>query len=231
MDCQLYRKSLIVCVALLSQLTLQAQKADTPKWRDSLAVLNKQIATQPWSTDLHLRKAAVNLELQQWQYAIDEYGLVLQHQVHNPAALFYRAYAATHLRHYEAARHDLETLLSVFPTHMEARLSLAYVLQRMGRQSEALDELNVVVEMQPDSALTYVARASLEREMNQLEAALYDWQQAVRLEPMNSDYVVSEVELLLHLGRKAEALRVLDEAAERGIPRGLLLEWRRKIKN
>lgn len=231
MDCQLYRKSLIVCVALLSQLTLQAQKADTPKWRDSLAVLNKQIATQPWSTDLHLRKAAVNLELQQWQYAIDEYGLVLQHQVHNPAALFYRAYAATHLRHYEAARHDLETLLSVFPTHMEARLSLAYVLQRMGRQSEALDELNMVVEMQPDSALTYVARASLEREMNQLEAALYDWQQAVRLEPMNSDYVVSEVELLLHLGRKAEALRVLDEAAERGIPRGLLLEWRRKIKN
>jgi len=231
MDCQLYRKSLIVCVALLSQLTLQAQKADTPKWRDSLAVLNKQIATQPWSTDLHLRKAAVNLELQQWQYAIDEYGLVLQHQVHNPAALFYRAYAATHLRHYEAARHDLETLLSVFPTHMEARLSLAYVLQRMGRQSEALDELNMVVEMQPDSALTYVARASLEREMNQLEAALYDWQQAVRLEPLNSDYVVSEVELLLHLGRKAEALRVLDEAAERGIPRGLLLEWRRKIKN
>ncbi len=220
-----------MCVALLSQLTLQAQKADTPKWRDSLAVLNKQIATQPWSTDLHLRKAAVNLELQQWQYAIDEYGLVLQHQVHNPAALFYRAYAATHLRHYEAARHDLETLLSVFPTHMEARLSLAYVLQRMGRQSEALDELNMVVEMQPDSALTYVARASLEREMNQLEAALYDWQQAVRLEPMNSDYVVSEVELLLHLGRKAEALRVLDEAAERGIPRGLLLEWRRKIKN
>ena len=231
MDCQLYRKSLIVCVALLSQLTLQAQKADTPKWRDSLAVLNKQIATQPWSTDLHLRKAAVNLELQQWQYAIDEYGLVLQHQVHNPAALFYRAYAATHLRHYEAARHDLETLLSVFPTHMEARLSLAYVLQRMGRQSEALDELNMVVEMQPDSALTYVARASLEREMNQLESALYDWQQAVRLEPLNSDYVVSEVELLLHLGRKAEALRVLDEAAERGIPRGLLLEWRRKIKN
>lgn len=231
MDCQLYRKSLIVCVALLSQLTLQAQKADTPKWRDSLAVLNKQIATQPWSTDLHLRKAAVNLELQQWQYAIDEYGLVLQHQVHNPAALFYRAYAATHLRHYEAARHDLETLLSVFPTHMEARLSLAYVLQRMGRQSEALDELNMVVEMQPDSALTYVARASLEREMNQLEAALYDWQQAVRLEPLNSDYVVSEVELLLHLGRKAEALRVLDEAAERGIPRGLLQEWRRKIKN
>ena len=220
-----------MCVALLSQLTLQAQKADTPKWRDSLAVLNKQIATQPWSTDLHLRKAAVNLELQQWQYAIDEYGLVLQHQVHNPAALFYRAYAATHLRHYEAARHDLETLLSVFPTHMEARLSLAYVLQRMGRQSEALDELNMVVEMQPDSALTYVARASLEREMNQLEAALYDWQQAVRLEPLNSDYVVSEVELLLHLGRKAEALRVLDEAAERGIPRGLLLEWRRKIKN
>ena len=228
MDCRLYPKGLVLAgllVATLSQLTGQAQAqpatttAQTVKqgqalaqtyqqglelttkrtqeltnqqWRDSLTVLNQQIATQPWSTDLHLRKAAVNLELQQWQYAIEEYGLVLQHQLHNPAALFYRAYAATHMRYYDVARRDYEAFLSLFPTHME---------------------------------VAYASRAALEREMKQYEAALYDWQQAARLDSKNADYVASQVDLLLFLKRRQEALRVLDAAVQRGIPQGLLHQW------
>lgn len=257
MDSRLYCKSIAVVavlfVATWSQQTgqVQAQSVErqaqtqpverqaqtkaqqSPNWRDSLAVLNKQIASQPWSTDLHLRKAAVNLQLQQWQYAIDEYGLVLQHQVQNPAALFYRAYAATHLRHYEAARHDYETFISLFPTHAEARISLAFVLQQMGRQTEALDQLNLVVELQPDSAVSYATRAALERDLKQYEAALYDWQQAIRLAPQNADYVASRVELLLQEKRTSEALRELDDAVSRGVPRGLLHQWYarcRKVK-
>lgn len=231
MDCRLYFKGLVLCVAIWSQQTpLQAQSEQTQKvsaqqWRDSLSVLNKQIANSAWSTDLHLRKAAVNLELQQWQYAIDEYSLILQHQVQNPAALFYRAYAATHLRHYEAARRDYEELLSIFPTHTEARLSLAYVLQLMGHKTEALDELNRVVEMRPDSAVAYASRALLERDIQQYEAALYDWEQASKLEPQNADYVASHAELLLMLERKEEARRVLEAAVKRGIPQGLLRPW------
>jgi len=226
MDCRLYRQGIVLfvlCVATQSQQTLCAQTA--AQWRDSLTVLNKAIASRPWSTDLHLRKAAVNLELQQWQYAIDEYGLVLQREAHNPAALFYRGYASTQLRHYDMARRDYEELLHLFPRHTEARLALAYVLQRMGRKTEALDELNVLVEQRPDSAVAYVARASLEEELKQDEPALYDWEQAIRLEPQNADYVASRVALLLRLKRKDEAKKDLDAALQRGIPRGLLHQW------
>ena len=203
----------------------QEQKPNSQYWRDSLSVLNKQIAAGPWSTDLHLRKAAVNLELQQWQYAIDEYSLVLQHQVQNPAALFYRAYAATHLRHYEAARSDYEEFLDIFPTHTEARLALAYVLEQMGRKMEAMDELNRVVEMRPDSAVAYASRALLERDMKQYEAALYDWEQACKLKPQNADYVASHVDLLLAMERREEARRVLEASIKRGVPQGLLHPW------
>ena len=35
------------------------------EWRDSLSVLNRQIMSSEDSSDLYLRKAAVNLELQQ----------------------------------------------------------------------------------------------------------------------------------------------------------------------
>ena len=152
-------------------------------WRDSLAVLNKQIATSPWSTDLHLRKAAVNLELKQWEYAIDEYALVLQHDPKNPAALFYRAYANSHLRRFDLARNDLSDLLAFLPRHFEARLSLAVVLQQLGRKMDALDELNQTIELHGDSAVAYAARANLERQMKMDDAALYDWQRAEELAP------------------------------------------------
>ena len=230
MDCRLYRKSLVLFVAILSQQLVLAQTSDSQQWRDSLKVLNKQIATSTWSTDLHLRKAAVNLELKQWQYAVDEYAQVLQHEPKNPAALFYRAYANTHLRRFDLARNDLSDLLGYLPRHFEARLSLAVVLQQLGRKQDALDELNQTIELHGDSAVAYAARANLERQMKLDDVALYDWQRAEQLAPNDPTYVVSHVDLLLVLERREEARRVLDAAVKRGIPKGMLLEWYDKCK-
>lgn len=232
MDCKLHQARLILFAALwLSAATAFSQSLLTSKqWRDSLEVLNGQIATSAWSSDLHLRKAAVNMELKQWEYAVDEYGLVLQKEPDNPAALFYRAYANTHLRRYDLARNDYRDLLAVHPHHFEARLSMAVVLQLMGHRQEAMDQLNQTIQLNPDSAVAYAARANLEREMKQDEAALYDWQRAEKLSPRNPVYVVSHVDLLLVLERREEARRVLDAAVERGIPRGLLQEWYDKCR-
>ena len=231
MDSRLYRAGLVLLVAILGASAIQAQQlSDSQRWRDSLTILNRQIAETQWSTDLHLRKATANLELKQWEYAIDEYALVLQHEPRNPAALFYRAYANTHLRRFDLARNDLNDLLVMFPSHFEGRLSLAVVLQQQGHRQEALDQLNQVIEQHADSAVAYAARANLERVMKQDESALYDWQRAEQLSPRDPLYVVSHVDLLLVLERREEARRVLDAAVRRGIPRGMLHEWYQKAK-
>ena len=125
---------------------------------------------------------------------------------------------------------DYEKLLTFVPRHAEARLSLAYVLQLMGRQQEALDQLNQTVELNPDSAVVWAARASLEREMKQHDAALYDWQQASTLDPQNASYAASHADLLITLERRDEARRVLDAAVRRGIPRGMLQQWYSKLQ-
>ncbi len=226
MDCRLYLKGLVLLVAMLWQQAGLAQE----NWRDTLTVLNRQIATQSWSTDLHLRKAAANLQLKQWEYAIEEYKEVLQHEPHNPAALFYRAYANTHLRRFDLARNDLNDLLILLPQHFEARLSLAVVLQQLGRKQDALNQLNLAIEHHPDSAVAYAVRANVERDLKQDAAALYDWQLAEQLAPRDPTYVVSHVDLLLVLECRKEARRVLDAAVSRGIPKGMLLEWYDKVK-
>ena len=231
MDSRLYRTGIVLLLTILGASTIQAQQvSDSQRWRDSLTELNRQIAESKWSTDLHLRKATANLELKQWEYAIDEYALVLQHEPRNPAALFYRAYANTHLRRFDLARNDLNDLLIMFPSHFEGRLSLAVVLQQQGHHQDALDQLNQAIEQHADSAVAYAARANLERVMKQDESALYDWQLAEELYPRDPIYVVSHVDLLLVLERREEARRVLDAAVRRGIPRGMLLEWYQKTK-
>ncbi len=231
MDSRLYQKGLVLCVVLLAQwCSVQAQQTENQRWRDSLVTLNRLIDTQPFSTDLHLRKANANLQLKQWEYAIDEYKIVLQKEPHNPAALFYRAYAHTHMRHFDLAKNDLNDLLAFLPTHFEGRLSLAVVLQQLGHKQDALDQLNQVIVLHKDSAVAYAMRANLERSMKQDEAALYDWKMAQKLAPNDPTYVVSHVDLLLVLERRKEAKKVLDEAVRRGLPRGMFIGWYQKCK-
>ena len=219
---------LLVLSGAMMQQTAYAQS--NQEWRDSLNILNQQIAQSPYSADLHMRKAAINLELQQWEFAVDEYKTVLQHDENNLTALFYRAYAYTHLRRYDLAKNDYNDLLLIVPTHMEARIGLSYVYQLMGKRNDALDLLNIVVEQHPDSVAGYVARASLETEMNQYESALYDWEEAIKLNPENTDYQLSYIDVLIRMERYDAARRELNKLASRGVSQGVLREYYKRLK-
>lgn len=229
MDCRLYQKGIVLAIGCwLVAIGMQAQT--NVQWRDSLDVINQKIATFPYSTDLHLRKAAINLELQQWEFAVDEYKTILRHDEDNLTALFYRAYAYTHLRRYDLAKNDYNDILLKVPTHLEARLGLSYVYQLMGKRNDALDLLNIVVEQHPDSIAGYVARASLETDMQRYETALYDWEEVMKRDPENTDYHLSYVDVLIRLGRNEAARRELDKLASRGVNRGILRDFYKKLK-
>lgn len=214
-------------VALCAHAALAQTNAE---WRDSLTTLSRQIELNPKSVDLRLRKAAVNLQLQQWEYAIEEYNTVLLDQPQNTAALYFRAYANNNLRRYDLAKNDYEDILKRSPSHLEARLGLAYTLILMGRAAEALEQMNVTVEQHPDSAVAYAARAGLEKDMKLYDTALYDWEETIRLSPESTDYIVSKADILILMGRKAEAEALLDDTVRRGTPRGALREWYKKCK-
>jgi len=210
----------------MCSLGLQAQS----HWRDSLTVLNREIALAPRNTDLRLRKAAVNIQLEQWEYAIEEYSRVLEIDPKNPAAFYYRAYANNHIKRYDKARSDYETFLTIVPKHFEAQIGLAMVKRNLGRQLDTMEELNRLVQQFPDSALAYAARAGYETELKQYDAALYDWSEAIRRQPRNLDFLVSKVDILITLKRYPEAWAILEESLRQGTPRSLLKPWIDKCK-
>jgi len=195
------------------------------QWRDSLETLSASLKQNPDNIDLRLRKAEADIQLEQWDYALAEYGRILRADEKNLAALYFRAYVHERQKHYDQAKVDYDAFLAIEPVHLEARLGLAHVLQKMGRKSDAMDELNHIVQMFPDSADAYAARAAYETEQQQYDVAVYDWSEAARLRPGNADYTVSKVDVLLRLGRKREARDALDALVSKGTPRGVLKEW------
>lgn len=228
MDCRLYQERMIrrIFIATIFIITFSSLYAQTPQeWRDSLHSLNQLIRQYPYNTDLKLRKAAVNIELGQWEYAADEYSRVLEQDSKNLGALYFRAYANTQLRRYDLARSDYEAFLTVVPKNFEAQLGLAMVKRKMGRQTDTLEELNKLVQQFPDSALAYAARAGYEAELKQYDVALFDWDEALKRQPQNTDFLISKVDILITLKRHTEAWAILSDAMKRGVPRSVLKEW------
>ena len=216
---------------IIFHLSFSPAGAQTPReWRDSVSTLIEAIRQDPRNTDLRLKKAEANINLQQWEYAIEEYGDVLRLDDRNLAALYFRAYCHTQLRHYDMAKADYDAFLAIQPQHFEAHLGRAHVLQKMGRKADVFDELNLIVQQFPDSADAYAARAAYETEQQLYDVALYDWDEAIRRHPGSAEYAVSKADVLLGLGRKKEAKETLDAVVLQGTPRGALKEWYDRCK-
>ena len=136
-------RKLLIMITLLAGVCAQAQ---TPReWRDSVSTLIEAIRQDPQSTDLRLKKAEANINLQQWEYAIAEYGDVLRLDDRNLAALYFRAYCHTQLRHYDMAKADWDEALRRHPANVEYAVSKVDVLLGLDRRREARETLDAVV--------------------------------------------------------------------------------------
>jgi len=221
-------KNSIIVIFLLCSLGVSAQ---SPKeLRDSLAVAAENLAYHPDSIDLRLKKASWNLQLEQWEYARSEYDYVLKLDNCNIAALYYRAYANEKLGRYKFARLDYQNLLTIVPGNFEASLGLALLNQKDKHYTEALDLLNSLCDHYPGRSEGFAARAGVEVERKMFELAEYDYSQALTIEPSNTDYLLSRVDVRIKLNRKADAKKDLDRLVKLGISKPSLSEFYKLTK-
>lgn len=201
--------------------TLPAQTNNQPL-RDSLRVAAGELARYPENIDLRLRKASWNMQLEQWQTAKDEYDRILSKQPDNLAALFFRAHANERLHRNAFARIDYEQLLMLVPSHFESRLGLALLNQKDNRPTEAMDQINLLVQQHPDSAIAYAARAGMEQERGWLELAEYDYGEAISRAPHNIDYLINRTDIYIQERKYKEARQDLARLQQLGVERKAL---------
>lgn len=198
--------------------------------RDSLVHASDVLEYHPDSVDLRLRRAAWNMQLEQWEYAKDDYDKILAQQPGNVAALFFRAYTNEKLGRYAFARLDYENLLQIVPTHYEAKLGLALLNQKDRHLTEAMDQINSLVEQCPDSASAWAARAGMENGRGMADAAEYDYSEALRREPDNVDFLLAHASLCVDMGLKAKAEADIERLLKLGATTPELQMLRRRLR-
>lgn len=225
------RPFVLVAIALLMSMgRAVAQSSSSSALRDSLALATETLAYHPDSIDLRLKKAAWNIQLEQWNYAKDELDKVLFLNQTNIAGLFYRAFVNEKLKRYNFARLDYQNLLVLVPGNFQAQLGLALLNEKDQHHTEAYDGINNLIEQYPDSAVAYAARGGMEKERGMLELAAYDYAEAMRLDRTNQDYIVSHVDLLITLGRKLEAYDDLRRLQALGVQPGQLQDFYARLR-
>lgn len=192
---------------------------------DSLKQATEMLSYHPDNIDLRLKKAAWNVQLEQWQYAKDEYDYVLNLQPNNVAGLYFRAFVNEKLGRYNFARFDYENLLREVPRYFAGWLGLALLNEKDNHYTDAMNQINYLVHCYPDSAVAYAARAGMEKNRGLYELALYDFSEAIQRNTNNKDYLLNRVEVYIKLGRKDEAKADLDTLVALGIPRTALKHW------
>lgn len=237
--CSMKRLSIVLGALVLSLSQAQAQhvaadevvsKEQAKALRDSLAKATDVLAYHPDSIDLRLKKAAWNIQLEQWQYAKDDLDKVLFLQNTNIAGLFYRAFVNEKLRRYNFARLDYQNLLVVVPGNFQAQLGLALLNEKDKHYTEAYDGINSLIEQYPDSAVAYAARGGMEKEKKQWELAEFDYAKAMQLDADNADYLLNHLDLLILLGRKSDALADIDRLLKLGYKPGQLQDFYLRIR-
>ena len=224
------RPFVLVAIALLMSMGRAVAQSSSAALRDSLALATETLAYHPDSIDLRLKKAAWNIQLEQWNYAKDELDKVLFLNQTNIAGLFYRAFVNEKLKRYNFARLDYQNLLVLVPGNFQAQLGLALLNEKDQHHTEAYDGINNLIEQYPDSAVAYAARGGMEKERGMLELAAYDYAEAMRLDSTNQDYIVSHVDLLITLGRKLEAYDDLRRLQALGVQPGQLQDFYARLR-
>ena len=226
----------VICFIVTQLLFVASVNAQTQQeLRDSLSMINRLIEQHPNAYKLKLRKAALNIEFGEWEYALDEYNKVLEIVPDNPTALYYRGYVYQHLRRFADARRDYERLLLIDPQNEHALMGLILTNLEDNRITEAFDGANRMVEMFPSSAQAYAVRAEVERHENMISPALEDIRKAIEIEdvevqkkyPVTVDdditaYQLTAFELYMQQKDHKAARGCLDYLIKNGVPRAYL---------
>ena len=194
------------------------------QYEQALESYNFALNIAPRAVPILLNRAAVYMELGRNNLAQADYSLVLDLEKNNEEALLMRAYIYMQQREYKMAKADYERLLN--PASYNGRLGLATLEQKEGKYEEALSVLNNMIATTGETsqlsssqyAMLYVARAGVEKDLNHIDMALVDLEEAIRLDSSQPEIYLMRGEIYLAQKKKDLAKRDFEKAVSLGVP-------------
>jgi len=118
---------------------------------DQIANMDRQIAAQPQSAALYLRRAEMRRIHREWDAADVDYAKVLALEPKHPEASWLRARAWLEAGKAAVALPELDRYLAQFPDHASARLTRARALATLGSNAQAAADYVLALERLPQA--------------------------------------------------------------------------------
>jgi tetratricopeptide (TPR) repeat protein len=208
----------------LLQTACEAQP-DTPGFQNSLAntlrrlgrlaeariAYEAAITLDPGFSDAYANLASLLGELGEFDAAAEAVNSALDLNPQNMAAYINAATIHSSRNQPELAMRRLDALLSFAPTHQTAMQMRARLLTHIEEPEEAEAMARHAVALAPDNGDAALALARVLHAQNRSDEALQCYEKAVVLNASRpAETLVAQAELLIELGRMAEASAVLD---------------------
>ncbi len=184
----------------------------------------------PYSTAMLLNRAALYLEKDLLQKAYLDYCNVIDLVPKNQEARLFRAYIYMQRREYKEARVDYNVVLEQDVKNKTARIGLAMLDEKEGRFQSAMDAMNRLVSDYPQDASVWKMRANMEWEHGQLDAALYDLDEVLKLDARDAASYVMKGDIYLEQKKKSDAREAYEKAITFGVSHAELLEKLKQCK-
>ncbi len=189
------------------------------KKKEALESYTLALNKTPYSVTMLLNRASLLLDLDYLDKAYVDYCNVIDVDPTNKEALMFRAYIYMRRRQYNDARLDYRKYLELEPGNKTARIGMAMVNQKDKRYQESLEEFNRLIVDYPKDVSLLKARAELEVEINSLDLALLDLENAARLTPNDPEIYILCGDIYLLQDKKREAYTAFKKAIDLGVPR------------
>ncbi len=178
----------------------QLQKLNTAK-----EDLEKAAALAPGNANILVDLAGVNFLLGDYKTAIEDYDRVLQMDKENYSALYGRGISHAALEDYNEAIADFEEVVRLKPAYSEAYRQMARVYMSMGVDDRAEAVTTIGIKVNKSDENLYFTRALAKYKLGRKEAAVEDYNEAVRLGPSRKEFYNDRGYVLMELGRYQKA--------------------------
>lgn len=184
----------------------------------------------PYSTTMLLNRAALYLEKNLTQKAYLDYCNVIDLLPKNKEARLFRAYIYMQRREYKEARVDYNVVLEQDVKNKTARIGIVMLDEKEGRFQSAMDAMNRLVIDFPKDVAILKMRANMEWEHGQLDAALYDLDEVLKLDGQDVTSYLMKGDIYLEQKKKDDAREAYEKAIDLGISRAELMEKLKQCK-
>jgi tetratricopeptide (TPR) repeat protein len=184
----------------------QTQKAE--------AIFEKVLAENPDSRNVLVNLTQLYFDQGEYQKIISLLENIPESKM-DPALLYLLGSSYAQNREFSKAEDAFQKALAREPDSEDIRRAYAEVLMSQGKMQEAREQLEEIVKSDPQSPMSYVRLAQLDRQMGNFDDARKELEQARALAPDNLEIPYQEAVLEDTLGNEDKAITLLQEVLKK----------------